>query len=253
MTMSGGSKHSIAEATRSRAKFSGHGASKGAAGFVDPLSESDTASFLSKAGETAIVNPPKGGMKNFEIGAAWDRVPVEEEKPAGFLGRFLGKTVTQITQARVDLDVGCLYELKNGRRGAIQAFGKMFGALNEEPYIKLSGDERTGDTEGEDEVIRINGAHWNDIARILIYVYIYKGAENWMSVRPQIQVRVPGESPMIVTLRASRRELPLCAVASLENVRGGIRLTNHLEYYPGHDEMDRAFGFGLEWADGQKM
>ena len=57
---------------------------------------------------------------------------------------------------------------------------------------------------------------------------------------------------MIVTPDAHMDELAVCAIAMMENVRGGIRLTNHTEYFPGHNEMDRAFGFGLQWADGQK-
>jgi tellurite resistance protein TerA len=57
---------------------------------------------------------------------------------------------------------------------------------------------------------------------------------------------------MIVTLQTFRSELSLCALAELENVRGGMKLKSHTEYYPGHAEMDRAFGYGLHWSDGAK-
>ncbi len=152
----------------------------------------------------------------------------------------------------MDLDLGCLYRLKNGLRGGLQAFGNQHGSLKEAPFIALGRDERTGDRDGIDELILVNGAHWADIERILVYVYIYDGARNWHAVRPQIQVRVPGEQPMIVTLNTRRSEMVVCAVATLENVRGGIKLTSCLEYFPGHSEMDRAFGFGLEWEAGSK-
>ncbi|HPF78583.1 MAG TPA: TerD family protein [Alphaproteobacteria bacterium] len=254
MTGDQSSRSSILEATRSRAKFSEHGKSKGAAGFVSPYDDSQPADFLSRPGQTAIVNPSKEGIKNFEIGVAWDMVSVKQTtKKAGFMERFFGKGQNQPTRHKgVDLDIGCLYELKNGKRGVIQAFGDMYGALDEEPYIHLSGDERTGEAEGEDEVITVNGHRWDEFKRIIIYIYIYKGASNWETVKPQIQVRVPEERPMIVSLNARREELALCAVAGLENVRGGIRMTNYMEYFPGHAEMDRAFGFGLEWDDGKK-
>ena len=81
---------------------------------------------------------------------------------------------------------------------------------------------------------------------------LFSTVANAEQVKPQIQVRVPGEKPMVVSLQARKEELALCAVAGLENVRGGIRMTNYLEYFPGHSEMDRAFGFGLEWAEGKK-
>ena len=252
------SRHSIMEATRSRAKFSGHGQSKGAAGFISPHDDTGQADFLSRPGQTAIVNPKKEGIQNFEIGVAWDNVKPKKRPQAktSFLDKLLGKNQPKKPKipksAGVDLDIGCLYELSNGKRGAIQAFGDMYGALEKEPFIFLSGDERTGDAEGEDELIQVNGTRWDDIKRIVIYIYIYGGADNWETVQPQIQVRVPEEKPMIVTLRAKREELAVCAVAGLENVRGGIRMTNYMEYFPGHPAMDRAFGFGLEWDDGQK-
>ncbi len=250
--MSESSKNSILEASRSRANFSTHAVSKGAAGFISPYDDSQEAEFLSQAGQTAIVNPTKAGIKDFEIGVAWDNVkPARQKKKSGFFNKILNKS-TEPKSVGVDLDVGCLYELKNGKRGAIQAFGDMYGALNEEPYIFLSGDERTGDAEGEDELIKVNGKKWDEFKRIVIYIYIYGGADNWETVKPQIQVRVPEENPMIVTLNARREELALCAVAGLENIRGGIKMTNFMEYFPGHAEMDRAFGFGLEWAEGQK-
>ena len=190
-------------------------------------------------------------MNTFEIGVAWDNIIPKAEKK-GFLQKLMGAKGDKAPAAGVDLDVGCLYELEDGSRGAIQAFGDRYGDFDNSPYIHLSGDERTGDAEGDDEIIRVNGAHWDKVKRIVIYLYIYGGAKNWETVRPQIQVRVPGERPMVVTLQARREELALCAVAGLENVRGGIRMTNYLEYFPGHDELDRAFGFGLDWTDGRK-
>ena len=252
--MTGSSKNSIMEATRSRAKFSSHAVSKGAAGFISPYDDSQEAEFLSQPGQTAIVNPSKEGIKDFEIGVAWDNVKPPKEAKAGFLNKLLGAAKATATPKHqgVDLDVGCLYELKNGERGAIQAFGDMYGSLDVEPYILLSGDERTGDAEGEDELIKVNGAKWDEFKRIVIYIYIYGGADSWETVKPQIQVRVPEELPMIVTLNARKQKLALCAVAGLENVRGGIKMTNFMEYFPGHAELDRAFGFGLEWAEGQK-
>lgn len=253
MTEDSSSKNSILEATRSRATFSKHGTSKGAAGFVSPYDDVQSADFLSRSGQTAIVNPTKDGIQNFEIGVAWDNVPsARPVKKAGLLNRLLGKGKSEPSSNGVDLDIGCLYELKNGKRGAIQAFGDMYGVLDSEPYISLSGDERTGDADGEDELIMVNGQHWDEIKRIIIYIYIYGGASSWETVKPQIQVRVPEEKPMIVTLQAKREELALCAVAGLENIRGGIRMTNFMEYFPGHAAMDRAFGFGLDWEDGRK-
>jgi tellurite resistance protein TerA len=241
-----GSQASLIEANRDRAVKSSHGG-MGAAGFISTEDAAQAGAFLASAGEIAVINPQTGGLPNFEIAVVWDNVAVK--KSATVLGKIIKK---KILKKGVDLDLGCLYRLKNGLRGGLQAFGKQHGSLGEAPYITLGKDERTGDSEGIDELILVNGVHWAEIDRILVYVYIYDGARNWQTVRPQIQVRVPGEQPMVVTLNTSRAEMAVCAVATLENIRGGIKLTSCLEYFPGHSEMDRAFGFGLEWEAGSK-
>lgn len=240
------SRASMLDANRDRAEKSRYGG-LGAAGYVSLHDEQQRGSFLTKPGETAIINPPAGGLPNFDIGVAWDNIAVEQE--TGLFKKFFKK---KVLKKGVDLDLGCLYELKNASRGGMQAFGDMHGALDHEPYIFLTGDERTGDRAGPDETITVNGRYWNEIERILIYVYIYEGARNWAAVRPQIQVRVPGEEPMVVTLNARREEMSVCAVAGIESIRGGIKMTSYLEYFPGHAEMDRAFGFGLAWENGFK-
>lgn len=238
---------SMAEASRNRAKFSGHGKAKGAAGYRDP-SVNDyegTYASLSQPGQSVSVNPSAKGIPDFHIGVAWHNMQVRQ---AGFFGKVF-KTMINVG---VDLDLGCLYELQDGTRGAIQAFGEKFGAFDKPPYIRHSGDERTGNTGHEDERIFINGAKWGEIKKIIVYLYIYEGATKWAHIRPQVHIDLPGERDLAITLGAYDDALELCVLAELENVRGGIKLTNASEYFPGHAEMDRAYGFGLEWADGKK-
>src|SRR3546814_16132005 len=50
----------------------------------------------------------------------------------------------------IDLDLGVLFELKNGDKGVIQALGNTFGRFNYDPWIKLDGDNRTGDALGRE-------------------------------------------------------------------------------------------------------
>jgi tellurite resistance protein TerA len=242
----GGSRNSLNEANRDRSEFSRYGG-LGAAGFISPYDSQQAGKFLSKPGDVSIVNRAGDVLADFEIAVAWDNVVVEKE--VSFFKRFFKK---KVLQSGVDIDLGCLYQLKNGKRGAMQAFGEEHGAYDAPPYIFLSGDERRGDRKGPDETILVNGTHWDEIDRILIYVYIYGGVDNWDAVKPQIQVRVPGEEPKVVTLNARKNEMALCAVAKLTNIRGGIRMTSLMEYFPGHAELDRAFGYGLEWESGQK-
>lgn len=245
------SADSLSEATRSRAKFSGHGQAKGAAGYVSDTDDTGCR-ILGATGQNHIIDTVETGFEYLRIGGAWQ--PLQKAQSQNFLDRLLKRT--RVRHHGVDLDIGCLYELQNGERGAVQAFGELFGAYDSAPFIALSGDDRTGDDDddddGEDEILMVNGAHWGDIRRMLIYFYIYDGVNNWAEIKPQVQIRVPGHPPLVINPHTYKSELAVCAVAGIENVRGGIKLTNFTEYYPGHAEMDRAHGYGLQWEDGQK-
>ncbi len=238
------STDAMAEASRNRAEFSGHGKAKGAAGYR-PDDEEHVENLLNGFGETMIVQKPDKGFEDIVVGASWDNIVVEE---AGFFGKLLKKA----TKQGVDIDVGVLYELFDGSRGALQAFGDLYGEYDNAPYIHLSGDERTGDKEGDDEGIHVNGEQWNNIKRMVVYVYIYSGVGNWQDIKPKITVRIPGEQPLTITPAIKKTDLPVCAVAAIENDNGAIKFTNYGEYFPGHAEMDRAYGFGLTWDDGHK-
>lgn len=238
------STDALSEASRDRSEFSGHGKAKGAAGYR-PDNEEHIENLLNGFGETIVISKPDKGFEDIVIGASWDNIEVQQ---AGFFGKLLKKA----TRQGIDIDVGCLYELQDGNRGALQAFGELFGNYDQAPYIHLSGDERTGDKEGDDEGIHVNGEKWNQIRRMIVYVYIYSGANDWETIKPKITVLIPGEQPLVITPAIKKTDLPVCAIASIENVDGSIRFTNFGEYFPGHAEMDRAYGFGLRWDDGHK-
>jgi len=241
----GSSVQSLAKASKSIVDFSGHGTALGAAGYRVASDHPENCEFLAEPGQSIAISPGKEGFDSIMIGVAWDNIKVES---SGLFGRWFKK----VAKIGVDLDIGCMYELKDGTRGSLQAFGDKFGNFEEAPFISLSEDERTGDSEGHDEYLLVNGKKWDQIKRMLIYIYIYKGAPSWSDITPQVVIDVPGESDLYVTLNAHDDQLALCAVGELESVRGGIKLTNRTEYFPGHEEMDRAFGYGLKWADGKK-
>lgn len=238
------STDALSEATRDRSEFSGHGKAKGAAGYRAD-NEEHVESLLNGFGETIVINAPDNGFEDIVVAASWDNIQVKE---AG----LIGKLVKKVTKQGVDIDLGCLYEMQDGSRGCLQAFGEMFGEYDDAPYMNISGDERTGDKAGDDESMHINGKKWSEIRRLMIYVYIYSGDVNWDKVRPKIHIRMPGEQPLTITPAIKKNDLPVCAIAAIENINNNIKFTNFGEYFPGHAEMDRAYGYGLRWDDGEK-
>lgn len=238
---------SIRSASKSRASFSGHGGSKGSKGWR--ASDESTCVVLSGSGESFSIPVPEGGFPAIDVNLVWDEDAASAgQKKASFFDKILGRNKKEMA----DLDLGVMYELHNGQRGALQAFGDLYGSFDAEPFIHHTGDSRTGASSDEKEKVEINGAKWDEIKRILIYTYIYEGEADWSTICPEIDISIPGYEPMAFTLTAHNDKLDMCAIAMLENVRGSIKFTNQTEYFPGHPAMSRAYGFGLRWEDGSK-
>lgn len=152
----------------------------------------------------------------------------------------------------IDLDLGCLYELKNGQKECVQALGKAFGSLNNPPFIALDGDDRSGASAGG-ENLRVNGAMLAQIKRILIYTFIYKGAAKWAEAQGVVSVKCPGSQEIIVRMDEYGSNLPMCAIALLENYNNEtFSVEKVIRFFKNHKPMDEAFHWGLKWVAGRK-
>lgn len=239
------SSDSLANASRSTDKYSAHGNSQGAAGVVDNAAFASQDS-LDKSGESGLIMPPEGGFQSIHIGLSWNNIIVE--KAGGLLG-----LLKKATKQGVDLDLGCFFELTDGTRGILQPFGNLYGDYNKIPYIQLSGDERTGDSEGDDEFLKINGQKWPEIKRVLVYTYIYQGSKDWSQIKPSATINMHSDiAPIKITPQLKTSQMTVCALVTLENVKNALKIKAHGEYFTSQASMDRAFGFGLEWQDGAK-
>ena len=152
----------------------------------------------------------------------------------------------------IDLDLGCLYELKNGRKGTVQALGNAFGHLDAEPWIALDGDDRTG-ASAAGENLRINGAKIPEIKRVLVYTFIYEGAANWQTANGVVTLRYPGNEDIIVRMDEYNNARRMCAIALLENNGGdGFSVEKQVTFFDGHAQMDKAYNWGMRWVPGRK-
>lgn len=151
----------------------------------------------------------------------------------------------------IDLDLGCLLEMQDGRKSVVQALGRMFGSYHEPPYIALDGDDRTGDV-SQGENMRINGAHWNEIRRIAIFANIYDGVPNWQQTDGVVSMTMPDQPPIEVRMTEGRNDMRLCGIVLLENDGGQLKATRIVDYFRDQSELDRAYGWGLRWVAGSK-
>lgn len=174
------------------------------------------------------------------INLNWSQPP--EKK---FLGISLGRD-------SIDLDLGCLYELKNGRKGCVQALGNAFGSLDSVPYIALDGDDRSG-AAANGENLRVNGGKIAAIKRILVYTFIYEGVANWKSADGVVTLKCPGSQDLIVRMDDYSSSQKMCAIAMLENQNDQtFSVEKLIRFFNGHELMDKAFGWGMKWTPGRK-
>ncbi|MGP9820134.1 TerD family protein [Salinarimonas sp. NSM] len=183
-----------------------------------------------------------GGYGEVRINLNWNRNQAPPSGGGGFFG--FGKP------KGVDLDLGCLFELADGRKGAVQALGDSFGYFDGPPYVQLSADDRTGQS-ADGEWLRINGRHWDEIRRVLVYAFIYEGAPNWAATDGVVTVFAPDQPPVEVRLDETSN-MGMCAVTLVENVGGQMRVSREVKYFQNHKPMDEAYGWGMRWTRGSK-
>lgn len=197
---------------------------------------------LSKERKSVIVNLSKGDEKaqDIKINLKWD----EANKKSGFFSKFIS------SKSNIDLDLGCLFELKDGRKGTVQALGNAFGRLDSSPYIQLDKDDRSGDS-ADGEWLTISGEFWNNVKRVMVYTFIYEGVPNWSETNAVITIHVNDEV-IQVKLDESEDSKTMCGIVLLENEGGKIKTTRVVKYYKGHEYLDKDFGWGLNWVRGSK-
>ena len=187
-------------------------------------------------------NTQRPGLGEILVNLNCNSKPVNQ----GFLKGLFGGN------SGIDLDLGCLYELKNGKKGAVQALGNSFGNLSAPPYISLDGDDRTGaSTAGEN--LRINGDHVSEIKRILVYTFIYEGVANWQQADATVTIKYPGAEDIIVKMDTFNSSQIMCGLALFQNVNDEtFSVEKIVQFYQGHQALDQAFGWGMQWKAGRK-
>jgi tellurite resistance protein TerA len=192
---------------------------------------------LTKQNSSVNLKKDDGRFGKIRVNLNWNQKP----KKTGFFAR----------NTSLDLDVGVFVETKAGDLFVVQALGRAFGDFNKAPFTKLLGDDRTGAvTDGE--WLEINGDKWSSIERVLVYAFIYEGAPNWQETDGVVRVLVPGQPEIEVRMNEYGDTRGMCAVASLENEAGQVRVSREVTFHQGHEAMDRDYGWGFLWTTARK-
>ncbi|MFC0251549.1 TerD family protein [Massilia consociata] len=224
---------------------------------------------LEKRGDKVSLDKRAGrGFGRIHVNLNWNQSvsaapqPPQPQAKTGFFDKLIGGGLGGLGGAArkgrggIDLDLGCMYELADGRRGLVQALGNAWGDFEREPFIRLDADDRTGAAAGG-ENLYINGERFDQIRRALIFSFIYEGVPNWAATDGVVTISAPEQAPIEVRLDGGGNQM-MCAIALIENRGGSLQVTKLAEYFQqqggtsAHELMDRHFGFGLRWKTGTK-
>jgi len=226
---------------------------------------------LEKRGDKVSLDKRAGqGYGRIHVNLNWNQAALAPQAQApspapskpGFFERLTGGALggamggARKGRGGIDLDLGCMYELADGRRGVVQALGNTFGDYEGAPFIRLDADDRTG-AAANGENLTINGERFEQIRRALIFSFIYEGVPNWSATDAVVTIAAPGQAPIEVRLDGGDRQM-MCAIAMIENRGGKLLVTKLAEYFQqqgstsAHELMDRHFGFGMKYRAGSK-
>ena len=167
---------------------------------------------LEKKGDKKSISLDKITKNVIHVNLNWD---APEPKKFSFLG----------SKTPPDLDLGCMYRLKDGSMGVIQPLGNNFGSSHQPPFILLDKDDRSGSSASGENLRIYNGR---------VTVTDQKGNE--------VYIKLDSPDPRYA----------FCSVCSFKNTGSTLDLIKEELYFSGHSEADRHFGFGFRWSKGSK-
>ena len=164
---------------------------------------------LQKGQKVSLKKNSGSGLGEILVNLNWNAAPAKKKK--GLLSGIFGGP------KGIDLDLGCLYELKDGSKGTVQALGNAFGSLQSPPYIALDGDDRTGDAAaGENlRIQRETGLRKSDGSWSILF--IYEGIANWQQADAVVTIRYPGAEDIIVKMDEWNSSDIMCGLVLFEN------------------------------------
>ncbi len=149
----------------------------------------------------------------------------------------------------IDLDLACMYRLKTGEQGVIQALGNSFGSATDPPYILLDRDDRSGSVTGGENMY-FKRPELLDFA--VVFAYIYEGVANWRSTDAKVVLHQQGAPDIEIHIDNPNSKERFCVLASLEGKNGALNVKREDKFFAGHREVDKYYGFGFKWVTKRK-
>jgi tellurite resistance protein TerA len=200
---------------------------------------------LTKQAPTVSLAKQGGTSGSLRVNLNWSM------RPLGKRGLFGKQKTAHLPD--LDLDLCCLWELADGRKGIVHPLDNQFGQLNDAPYIQLDGDDRTGANEAG-ENLTINLDHTAKFRRILVYANIYDGADSFAGLDAVATLYPQHGAPIEMRLDECTVMSRAGVLFLIENINGELVVRRESRYIipePGqfrNQAVDIAYGWGLSWV-----
>ena len=205
--------------------------------------------ILEKGGDSHRINLEKTGAFSGEI-----KINLNWSK-GGFFSRFFN--------GDVDLDLGCFYELNNGKkklidglqfshgRGGSRNIQSNQGCYTMEPYIWHMGDDRGGGASSGENIL-VNPIGVSFIKKMIIYTFIFDGVAKWSETNAVVRISVPGNEDVVVEMGKQYSNKRFCAIAELDFDKNSINVKKLVTFHDGHSDCDKTYGWGFNYTPGTK-
>lgn len=141
----------------------------------------------------------------------------------------------------VELELGCLYELADGRTGVLRTATDA-GALEFEPHILLDRDGARPGSAG----FNMDLARPEAFRQVLIFA-LSAQAPNWAAAKGTLTLAPTIGSNVELALDEPVADTRSCAIALLQNQGAGITVYREARYLTGAlDELMRAYRWGMD-------
>ena len=199
--------------------------------------------------------PPQQTVKKISLKKSGDSHKIDLSKNIKTIHTNLNwsnqtkKGLFGITPPPIDLDLACMYRLKDGTKGVIQALGNSFGSEKYAPYIKLDMDDRTGSSATGENMYFYKPEL---IEFAVIFAYIYDGVADWNKTDATITLKQPGSPDIELNINNANTNKRFVVFASMTASANGLNIVREERFFKGHKEIDKHYGFGFIWVPGSK-
>lgn len=152
----------------------------------------------------------------------------------------------------VDIDIGCLVETDGWKSEWVIDGLNQNGSLRSYPYVDIDQDDRTGSS-ATGETLRVNSRGLEHIKRILLYTYIYEGADDWNDLDAVVTIKFPNKADMIIRMNEFNRRATFCVLGEIRNDGKNLEIRKILDFLRGQQsEATDKYRWHFRWSAGSK-